>query len=86
MINRCFDRLQYIGSHHYILDRILKNAFDYFILTSSTKPTLNYEFVNEVVSVSLKNGTYRVTLRRSPSLHNAMWTSRHTHIYIYIDL
>ena len=46
------------------------------------KDDLKFLFQLCKVSVSLKNGTYRATLRKLPSLHNAMWTSRH----IYIDL
>ena len=49
MVTRGFDEPQYIGCQHHILDRILKHVLDFFNPISSTKPTLNYEFVDEVI-------------------------------------
>jgi len=49
MTSRGFNSPQYIGCQHHILDRILKHILDYFIPTNSTQPSLNCEFVNEVV-------------------------------------
>ena len=47
MVTRGFDQPQYIGCQHHILDRIVKHVLDFFNPISSTKPTLNYEFVDE---------------------------------------
>lgn len=49
MVTRGFDQPQYIGCQHHILDRIVKHVLDFFNPISSTKPTLNYEFVDEVI-------------------------------------
>ena len=49
MISRGFERPQYIGCQHHILDRILKHVLDYLIPYSLTKPTLHYEFVDDLV-------------------------------------
>ena len=48
-VKRGFHKPQYIGCQHHILDRIRKHVLDFFNPTSSTKPTLNYEFVNDVI-------------------------------------
>ncbi len=37
---------QYIGCQHHILDRILKHVLDFYIKTPSSKPNLNYEFID----------------------------------------
>ena len=47
---RGFEQPQYVGCQHHILDRILKHVLDFFIPTPSTKPNLNYEFVDEVIN------------------------------------
>ena len=49
MVTWGFGQPQYIGCQHHILDRILKHVLDFFNPISSTKPTLNYEFVDEVI-------------------------------------
>ena len=49
MVTRGFDQPQYIGCQHHILDRIVKHVLDFFNPISSTKPTLKYEFVDEVI-------------------------------------
>ncbi len=49
MISKGFDKPQYIGCQHHILDRVLKHVLEFFNPTSSTKPTLNYKFVDDVV-------------------------------------
>jgi len=41
---------QYIRCHHHILDRILRHVLDYYKPTTSTKPSLNYEFVGDVIN------------------------------------
>ena len=41
---------QYIGCHHHILDRILRHVLDYYNPTTSTKPSLNNEFVDDVIN------------------------------------
>ena len=46
MISRGFNKPQYIGCQH-IIDKKLKHVLDFFNPTSSIKPTLNYKFVDD---------------------------------------
>ena len=39
---------QCIGCQHHILDRLLKHIIDFYVDGKSMKPTLNYEFVDEL--------------------------------------
>jgi len=41
---------QYIGCQHHILDRILRHVLDYYNPTTLTKPSFNYEFVDDVIN------------------------------------
>ena len=43
------DKPQYIGYQRHILDRILQGMLDSFVSQHSTKSTLSYEFINEIV-------------------------------------
>jgi len=58
MISRGFPRAQYIGCQHHILDRILKHILDFFIPTFTTKPTLNYKFVDDII------GKYDILIKK----------------------
>lgn len=49
MVIRGFVQPQYIGYQHHIYDTIVKHMLDFFNQTFTTKPTLNYEFVDEVI-------------------------------------
>lgn len=49
MSKRGFDKPQYIGCQHHILDRIVKHVLDFYNPIPSTKPTLNYEFVDDLI-------------------------------------
>ena len=49
VMKKGFPEPQYIGCQHHILDRILKHVLDFFIETQSRKPSINYEFIDEVL-------------------------------------
>lgn len=49
MNGKGLDMPQYIGCQHHILDRILRHVLDFYISETTTKPSLNYKFVNELL-------------------------------------
>lgn len=51
VMRKGFPEPQYVGCQHHILDRILKHVLDFFIQNQSQKPTLNYEFIDEVLQM-----------------------------------
>ena len=44
-----FEKPQYIGCQHHILDRILKHVLDFYVSKTTTKTSLNYKFIDEVL-------------------------------------
>jgi hypothetical protein len=49
MVKRGFPMPQYVGCQHHILDRVLKHTLDFFVDNRSQNPSLNYEFIDEIV-------------------------------------
>lgn len=49
MTGKGLDMPQYIGCQHHILDRILKHILDFYVSEKTTKPSLNYKFVDELL-------------------------------------
>lgn len=49
MREKGFEQPQYIGCQHHILDRILKHVLDYFVGKHTTKPSLNYDYIERIV-------------------------------------
>ena len=49
MTGKGLDMPQYIGCQHHILDRILRHVLDFYLSETTTKPSLNYKFINELL-------------------------------------
>ena len=49
MTGKGLDMPQYIGCQHHILDRILRHVLDFYLSETTTKPSLNYKFVDELL-------------------------------------
>lgn len=49
MNEKGLDVPQYIGCQHHILDRILKHVLDFYVSKATTKPSLDYEFIDQLV-------------------------------------
>jgi len=49
MNEKGLDAPQYIGCQHHILDRILKHVLDFYVSETTTKPSLNYKFIDEIL-------------------------------------
>ena len=43
------EKPQYIRCQHHILDRMVKHVLDFYVCSGSTKPSLSYEFVDEII-------------------------------------
>lgn len=41
---------QFVGCQHHILDLLVRHILDHFIPTTTMKPTLDYKFIDEIVS------------------------------------
>ncbi|KAG0728972.1 hypothetical protein GWK47_031335 [Chionoecetes opilio] len=49
MVGKGLEMPQYIGCQHHILDRILKHVLDTYGSKTTTKPSLNYKFIDELL-------------------------------------
>lgn len=49
MNGKGLDMPQYIGCQHHILDRILRHVLDFYVSETTTKPSLNYKFIDELL-------------------------------------
>lgn len=45
-----YQKPQYIGCQHHILDLLVKHVLNFFIQEPTTKPELNYSFIDEITS------------------------------------
>ncbi|KAG0724778.1 hypothetical protein GWK47_004959 [Chionoecetes opilio] len=49
MVGKGLEMPQYIGCQHHILGRILKHVLDFYVSKTTTKPSLNYKFIDELL-------------------------------------
>jgi hypothetical protein len=49
VVQKGYPEPQYIGCQHHILDLILKHVLDFFFETPSTKPSVNYPFIDTLL-------------------------------------
>ncbi|KAG0724579.1 hypothetical protein GWK47_040332 [Chionoecetes opilio] len=49
MVGKGLEMPQYIGCQHHILDRVLKHVLDFYVSKTTTKPSLNYKFIDELL-------------------------------------